>query len=102
MRCVIATDASREHGIQQRRWFGGRVREQSKSIGRHDMATWQPDPTFYPSPRQAAKAPAEGIAYVAAFDPARKSPDGISVVDVDPKSSSYSKILGTVSVPNTG
>ena len=31
------------------------------------MATWQPDPSFYPSPRLAAKAPAETIAYVAAF-----------------------------------
>ena len=37
------------------------------------MATWQPDPSFYPSPRQAAKAPAETLAYVAAFDPARKA-----------------------------
>jgi hypothetical protein len=33
------------------------------------MAPWQPDPSFYPSPRQAAKAPPETIAYVAAFDP---------------------------------
>ena len=37
------------------------------------MAMWQPDPSFYPSPRQAAKAPAETLAYVAAFDPARKA-----------------------------
>ena len=35
------------------------------------MATWQPDPSFYPSPRLAAKAPPEQLAYVAAFDPAR-------------------------------
>src|SRR5256714_14728756 len=66
------------------------------------MAMWQPDPSFYPSPRQAAKAPTESLAYVAAFDPARKTGDAISVVDVDPKSASYSKIVGTVSVPNTG
>ena len=38
------------------------------------MATWQPDPSFYQSPREAAKAPAETLAYVAAFDPARKAP----------------------------
>ena len=66
------------------------------------MATWQPDPSFYPSPRQAAKAPAETLAYVAAFDPARKTPDAIAVVDVDPKSASYSKIIGTVAATHTG
>src|SRR3954447_22077096 len=65
------------------------------------MVTWQPDPSFYPSPRQAAKAPPETIAYVAAFDPERKKPDGIAVVDVDPRSPSYSKIVGNAaaSVP---
>ena len=61
------------------------------------MTTWQPDPTFYPSPRMAMQAPNETLAYVAAFDPQRKSPDTIAVVDVDPSSSSYSKIIGTVS-----
>ena len=66
------------------------------------MTIWQPDPSFYPSPRQAAKAPAETLAYVAAFDPARKAGDAIAVVDVDPKSASYSKIVGTVSVPHAG
>jgi selenium-binding protein 1 len=33
------------------------------------MATWTPDPTFYPSPRLAAQAPPEKLAYVACFDP---------------------------------
>jgi selenium-binding protein 1 len=54
------------------------------------MATWQPDPSFYPSPRMAAKAPRETLAYVAAFAPYRQKPDAIAVVDVDPNSSSYS------------
>ena len=63
------------------------------------MTIWQPDPSFYPSPRQAAKAPTENLAYVAAFDPARRtSGDTIAVVDVDPKSATYSKIVGKVSV----
>ena len=44
------------------------------------MATWTPDASFYPSPRMAMKAPAETLAYVAAFDPTRKTPDGIAVV----------------------
>jgi selenium-binding protein 1 len=56
------------------------------------MVQWIADPTFYPSPRLAAKAPAETLAYVAAFDPERKVPDSLAVVDVDPKSKSYSKI----------
>ena len=50
------------------------------------MATWTPDPSFYPSPRMAMKAAPETLAYVAAFDPDRKTPDAIAVVDVDPKS----------------
>src|SRR5262249_32711394 len=66
------------------------------------MPTWTPDPSFYPSPRQAAKAPPETLAYVAAFDPDRKSPDRIAVVDVDPKSSSYSKIIGNVAATEVG
>lgn len=66
------------------------------------MVTWQPDPTFYPSPRMAMKAPPEKLAYVAAFDPAREQPDALAVVDVDPSSSSYSKIVGQVDMPNVG
>ncbi len=66
------------------------------------MATWKPDPTFYPSPRMAMKAPSEKLAYVAAFDPERQVPDELAVIDVDPGSSSYSKIVGQVHMPNTG
>ena len=60
------------------------------------MPRWTPDPTFYPSPRLAAKAPAETLAYVAAFAPNRDVPDSIAVVDVDPASPTYSKIVGNV------
>src|SRR4051812_19932886 len=66
------------------------------------MASWRPDPSFYPSPRMAEKAASETLAYVAMFDPSRSRPDGIAVVDVDPKSSSYAQILNTVAMPNTG
>ena len=66
------------------------------------MSIWQPDPSFYPSPRMAMKAPAETLAYVAAFDPDRKRPDAIAVVDVDPTSASYGKVVGQVDMPNTG
>ncbi len=66
------------------------------------MATWKPDPSFYPSPRMAMKAPSETLAYVATFDPERKEPDAIAAVDVDPNSSSYSKIVGQTYMPNLG
>ena len=38
------------------------------------MATWRPDPTFYPSPRLATQAPPEKLAYVATLDPTEKVP----------------------------
>ena len=66
------------------------------------MTTWTPDPSFYPSPRMAMKAAPETLAYVAAFDPNRKTPDAIAVVDVDPKSRTYSQIVGTTPMPNPG
>ena len=61
--------------------------------------TWRPDPSFYPSPRMAMKAPAEKFAYVAAFDPTRQKPDAIAVVDVDPGSKTYANILGSGKCP---
>ena len=60
------------------------------------MATWTPDPTFYPSPRLAAQAPPEKLAYVVHFDPERRRADGMAVVDVDSKSKSYAQIVGKV------
>ena len=55
------------------------------------MASWRPDPTFYPSPRMAMKAPVETLAYVASFDPSRRVPDAISVIDVNSGSATYSQ-----------
>ena len=66
------------------------------------MTAWTPDASFYPSPRMAMKAPAEKLAYVAAFDPDRKTHDALTVVDVDPASKSYSQIIGNVAMPNVG
>ncbi|HVY58685.1 MAG TPA: selenium-binding family protein [Xanthobacteraceae bacterium] len=66
------------------------------------MATWTPDPSFYPSPREAANAPAEKLAYVAAFDPTRRVPDAIAVVDVDPESDSYAQIVGRTEMSHPG
>jgi len=36
------------------------------------------------------------------FDPTRRTPDGLAVVDVDPNSKTYSTILSTVVMPNPG
>ncbi|PYM59810.1 MAG: selenium-binding protein [Candidatus Rokuibacteriota bacterium] len=66
------------------------------------MATWTPDPTFYPSPRMAVKAPPETLAYVVDFDPERKRPDRVTVVDVDSRSKSYAQIVGRVDMPGLG
>src|SRR5919199_378147 len=61
-----------------------------------------PDPSFYPSPRMAAKAPPETAAYVALIDPERRRPDAIGVVDCDPTSSSYGTLTSRLDLPNVG
>ena len=67
------------------------------------MAQWKPDPTFYPSPRLAMKAPPEQLAYVAAFNPNKDGrPDAMIVVDVAPGSSSYGQMVGKVEMPKAG
>jgi selenium-binding protein 1 len=66
------------------------------------MTLWTPDPTFYPSPRDAAEAPAEKLAYVAAFDRTARRPDALAVLDVDPASSGYGQVAGWTDLPNTG
>jgi selenium-binding protein 1 len=64
--------------------------------------TMLPDPTFYPSPRLAADAPAEKLAYVVTISPGDVRPDALVVVDVDPQSASYGKVVGRVDMPHKG
>ena len=66
------------------------------------MGTWTPDPTFYPSARLAMQAPPEKLAYVAILSVAADQPDALGVVDLDPSSSSYGKLIGRTSMPNAG
>jgi selenium-binding protein 1 len=85
------------------------------------MASWKPDPTFYPSPRLAMDAPAERLAYVAVMNPAAAfpagngaagagagaaggalRPDAIGVVDVDPGSPTYARLVGRTDMPTAG
>jgi methanethiol oxidase len=60
------------------------------------------DPTFYRSPRDAAAAPAEKLAYLATFSRPATAPDALAVVDVDPESPSYASVIGFTELPNTG
>jgi methanethiol oxidase len=60
------------------------------------------DPTFYRSPREAAAAPAEKVAYVATFSRPATSPDALAVVDVDPDSPAYATVIGFTELPGTG
>ena len=56
---------------------------------------WKADPTFYPSPKLAAQAPHEKLAYVVALNPnGNGKPDALIVVDVDPASGTYGQIVG--------
>jgi methanethiol oxidase len=62
-----------------------------------------PDPTFYPSARLAMQAPVERLAYVALLNPKQDGrPDGMAVVDVDPTSNSYGRLVGRLDMPNAG
>jgi selenium-binding protein 1 len=66
------------------------------------MARWRPDPTFYPSPKHAMDAPRESLAYVAMIDPTTTRPDALGVVDVDPGSAAYGRLVGQVDMPSPG
>ena len=66
------------------------------------MATLRPDPTFYPSAKQAAEAPPEELAYLAMLSPNRSRADAIGVVDVKPGSKSYGRVVGQFEMPNRG
>jgi methanethiol oxidase len=66
------------------------------------MPFWKPDPTFYASPREAAAAPPEKLAYVAAFARPADRPDAIAVLDVDESSTGYGEVVGWTELPNVG
>ena len=64
------------------------------------MGRWRPDPTFYASPTLAADAPAEQLAYVAMIAAGGNGKrDAIGVVDVDPGSRSYGRLVGQTDLP---
>jgi selenium-binding protein 1 len=67
--------------------------------------TWKPDPTFYPSPRSAAAAPPEELAYVVTLNTGTngdRRPDALNVIDLKPGSSTYGQRVGRLDMPNVG
>src|SRR5216117_3195706 len=67
------------------------------------MPLLRPDPTFYPSPKLAMQAPPEKHAFVTLLNPKFKGrPNALTVVDVDPASSTYSQVVGQLDMPNVG
>src|SRR5213593_673949 len=67
------------------------------------MPLLTPDPTFYPSPTMAMQSPPEKLAYLALINPAKdKRPDAIGVVDVDPQSKSYGRLVGQTDMSQPG
>lgn len=67
------------------------------------MARLLPDPTFYPSPTMAAEAAPESLAYVALLatgDNGQK--DALGVVDTDPRSTDFGRLVGRVELPHGG
>jgi selenium-binding protein 1 len=67
------------------------------------MPLFTPDPTFYPSPTMAAQSPAEKLAYVALINPLKDGrTDAIGVVDVNPGSKGYGRLVGQTDMPEAG
>jgi len=62
----------------------------------------RPDPTFHPSPKLAMEAPVETLAYTLMLSPDGSQPDGLAVVDVDPNSENFGKIVHQLLMPNKG
>ena len=69
------------------------------------MASWRPDPTFYPSARMAMAAKPETLAYVATLNTSENGdgrPDALCVLDTDPQSADYGQVVGRLDMPNVG
>jgi selenium-binding protein 1 len=64
--------------------------------------TIRPDPTFYATAKLAMEAPVETYAYTLMLSPDFSQPDGLAVVDVDPSSSDYGKIVHSLFMPYKG
>jgi selenium-binding protein 1 len=68
------------------------------------MPLLTPDPTFYPSPQLATQAPPEKLAYLTLINPHKEDgrPDALGVVDVDPDSRGYGRLVGQTDMITAG
>ena len=67
------------------------------------MARLLPDSTFYPSATLASEAPPERLAYVALLAPEGNGhTDGLGVIDTDPESPDYGRLVNKLDFPNGG
>ncbi len=67
------------------------------------MARLRPDPSFYPSPALAMEAPPERLAYVALLASGENGQrDALGVVDTDPASPAYGRLVGRTEFPQGG
>jgi methanethiol oxidase len=66
------------------------------------MSAPEIDPTFYRSAAEAAAAPAEELAYVAALARDGTAGDAMSVVDVNPASGDNGRVVGWTDMPGRG
>ena len=66
------------------------------------MPQWIPDQSFYPSPKMATEAPPERTAYVSLLNPRENGTDALGIIDVDPESTGYGRLVGQVDMPKAG
>src|SRR6266540_4003268 len=71
--------------------------------GATTMARLRPDPSFYASPKLATEAPPEELAYVALLATGGNGQrDALGVVDTNPASPTYGRLLGRTEFPHGG
>jgi len=67
------------------------------------MPRWTPDRSFYASPKHAMEAEPEKLAYVALLASGDNGVrDAIGVIDTDPASPEYGRMVGRTDLPNGG
>jgi len=65
--------------------------------------TMLPDPTFYPSPKQAMQATPEKLAFVTLLNATEDgSGDALALIDVDPLSKGYGQAVSEIKMPFAG
>src|SRR5271154_3856747 len=80
--------------------FRSRKRPINKTGG--TAMTMRIDPTFHATAKLAMEGPAENFAYALMLSPDFSRPDGLAVVDVNPTSKNFGKIVHQVIMPNKG